>query len=63
MELGGADRRLHLDLSEPDHRYLLRTHLDHTGPALLREAPDPQVFGWCQGRPTEILFQLLRGKT
>ena len=63
VELGGADRRLHLDLSEPDHRYLLRTHLDHTGPALLREAPDPQVFGWCQGRPTEILFQLLRGKT
>lgn len=62
VEAGGGDERLHLDLSQEDHRFLLRTHLERTGLARLREAPGPTSFGWCAGRPTELLFQLTRGE-
>jgi hypothetical protein len=58
--LGGGDQWLRLDLSEADHRYLLRTHLTTTGTAVLQEAPDPRSFGWCGGRAHELLFQLTR---
>ena len=59
-ELGGDDQLLHLDLSEPDHRHLLRTHLNTTGTAHLREAPDPNTFGWSGGRPAELVIQCTR---
>ncbi|MEU1900633.1 lantibiotic dehydratase [Nocardiopsis dassonvillei] len=51
------DQRLTLDLTHPLHRYLLRTRLRSTSHLELREAPDPQDFGWL-GRAHELLLPL-----
>lgn len=57
--LGDSDRRIHLDLDEPAHRYLLRTELNRAGHAPLREAPEPDAYGWIDGRAHEIVLPLV----
>ena len=56
--LGEGDRRLRLDLDEPAHLHLLRSDLDRTGHATVREAPDVSAFGWLDGRAHEIVVPL-----
>lgn len=56
--LGDGDRRIHLDLTEPSHRVLLRTHVEREGKALLRAAPKPGDLGWTGGRAHEIVIPL-----
>ncbi|MCX4661131.1 lantibiotic dehydratase [Streptomyces uncialis] len=51
------DQRLPLDLAHPTHRLLLRTRLDRSRRVELREASEPQGFGWL-GRAHEILLSL-----
>ncbi|PDP86569.1 hypothetical protein CQJ94_16390 [Glycomyces fuscus] len=60
VDLGAGDQRLRLDLAEAAHLYLLRAHLDKEGSATLTEAPAASAFGWCEGRPTEVVVQLSR---
>lgn len=62
VDLGAGDQRLRLDLNEPGHLFLLRTHLNKEGSAVLTEAPSPTASGWCRGRPVEVVLQLRRGK-
>ncbi|MCX4558786.1 lantibiotic dehydratase [Streptomyces phaeochromogenes] len=52
------DRRLFLDLDEAGHRTLLRQHLDRTDLAVLVEAPEPEAYGWCDGRAHEVVVPL-----
>ncbi|WP_149829316.1 lantibiotic dehydratase [Streptomyces tailanensis] len=52
------DRRLFLDLDEAGHRALLRRHLDRTYLAVLVEAPEPEAYGWCDGRAHEVVVAL-----
>ncbi|MGW5973131.1 lantibiotic dehydratase [Streptomyces sp. NPDC055186] len=52
------DRRLFLDLDEAGHRTLLRRHLDRTRSAVLVEAPEPDAYGWCDGRAHEVVVPL-----
>ncbi|MFE9939116.1 lantibiotic dehydratase [Streptomyces hirsutus] len=52
------DRRLFLDLDEAGHRTLLRQHLDRTRLAVLTEAPEPEAYGWCDGRTHEVVVPL-----
>ncbi|MGI5451663.1 lantibiotic dehydratase [Streptomyces sp. CA-249302] len=56
--LGDGDRRMSLDLTEPSHRFLLRTHVERDGKALLRAAPEPGDLGWTGGRAHEIVVPL-----
>ncbi|MFD6303044.1 lantibiotic dehydratase [Streptomyces sp. NPDC060223] len=56
--LGDGDRRMNLDLAEPSHRVLLRTHVEREGRALLRAAPEPGDLGWTGGRAHEIIIPL-----
>ncbi|WP_405824433.1 lantibiotic dehydratase [Streptomyces sp. NBC_00838] len=53
-------QRVRLDLTIPAHRALLRAKLDRpdAGPVTLTEAPAPGAYGWCGGRPTEIVTLL-----
>ncbi|GAA1095865.1 lantibiotic dehydratase [Nocardiopsis metallicus] len=53
-----GERHLALDLDQPAHRHLLRTHLDRHHTATLTEAPALDAFGWCQGRAHEIVLPL-----
>lgn len=57
--LSDDDRRLRLALDERAHQHLLRADLDRTGRATLREAPDGNALGWCNGRAHEIVVPLL----
>ncbi|MER7930072.1 lantibiotic dehydratase [Streptomyces sp. NPDC096057] len=57
--LGDGDRRMHLDLAQPSHRVLLRTHLERDGKALLRAAPRPGDLSWTGGRAHEIVIPLV----
>lgn len=52
------DRRLFLDLAQAGHRTLLRQHLDRAPLAVLIEAPEPDAFGWCDGRTHEVVVPL-----
>ncbi|MCI0383808.1 lantibiotic dehydratase [Streptomyces sp. CNQ085] len=52
------DRHLFLDLGQPAHRTLLRRHLERTRLAVLVEAPEPEAYGWCDGRAHEIVVPL-----
>lgn len=54
--LGDGDQCVSLDLTEPSHRALLRTHLERDGKALLRTAPGPTDLGWTGGRAHEIVI-------
>ncbi|MGH3827545.1 MAG: lantibiotic dehydratase, partial [Pseudonocardiaceae bacterium] len=56
--LGADDRRLRLDLDEPAHLHLLRSDLDRTGHATMREAPETSAFGWLDGHAHEIVVPL-----
>ncbi|MFD5319198.1 lantibiotic dehydratase [Streptomyces sp. NPDC127098] len=56
--LAEDDRRLFLDLDQAGHRTLLRQHLDRAGTAVLVEAPEPEAYGWCDGRPHEVIVPL-----
>jgi thiopeptide-type bacteriocin biosynthesis protein len=56
--LGEGDQSISLDLAEPAHRALLRTHLDRAGKATLRAAPAPRDLGWTGGRVHEIVIPL-----
>jgi len=56
--LGDDDQRLRLDLTEPAHLHLLRTHLDRTSVAVLREAPTDAQLGWFDGRIHELVIPL-----
>jgi thiopeptide-type bacteriocin biosynthesis protein len=56
--MGEGDRCISLDLEEQSHRALLRTHLGHTGKALLSAAPGPQDLGWAGGHVHEIVIPL-----
>ncbi|WP_431890645.1 lantibiotic dehydratase family protein [Nocardiopsis alba] len=63
VELGLGDQRLRLSLSEPGCLFLLRTHLNKEGSAVLTQAPSPTASGWCHGRPVEVVLQLRRGRS
>ncbi|MFC7908346.1 lantibiotic dehydratase [Streptomyces nigra] len=56
--LSEADQCMALDLAEPSHRALLRTHLDRDGTVTLRPAPEPQDLGWTGGRAHEVVIPL-----
>lgn len=55
--LSRFDQRLRLDLHHPAHRALLRSHLDRPqfGQLTLIEAEPDDAYGWCGGRPHEIV--------
>jgi lantibiotic biosynthesis protein len=57
--LGEADLRLRLDLDQGLHLALLRSGLDRSGHATLREAPGTEAFGWLDGRAHEIVVPLV----
>ncbi|MEV7872602.1 lantibiotic dehydratase [Streptomyces sp. NPDC088124] len=55
------DTPLRLDLEHPAHRVLLRSHLERprsVGQLTLIEAEPPDAYGWCGGRPHEIVTYL-----
>jgi thiopeptide-type bacteriocin biosynthesis protein len=52
------DRRLFLDLDDAGHRSLLRAQLDRAGVVQLQEAPEPDAYGWCEGRAHELVMPL-----
>ncbi|MBC3990402.1 lantibiotic dehydratase [Streptomyces sp. AC563] len=55
------DTRLRLDLEQAAHRALLRSHLDRPrslGHLSLLEAEPENAYGWCGGRPHEIVTRL-----
>ncbi|WP_030546674.1 lantibiotic dehydratase [Streptomyces albus] len=56
--LSDADQRMALDLAEPSHRALLRTHLDRDGAVTLHPAPQHGGLGWTGGRAHEIVIPL-----
>ncbi|MET9411555.1 lantibiotic dehydratase [Streptomyces sp. NPDC002935] len=56
--LSEADQCMALDLAEPSHRALLRTHLDRDGKVTLHPAPQPQDLGWTSGRAHEVVIPL-----
>lgn len=54
VDLGAADQRLRLDLTEKAHLQLLRADLDRWGQVTLHEAPDSTACGWFDGHAHEI---------
>ncbi|WP_066953583.1 lantibiotic dehydratase [Streptomyces lushanensis] len=55
------DTPLRLDLEHPAHRALLRSHLERPRPfgqLTLVEAEPQDAYGWCGGRPHEIVTYL-----
>ncbi|MFI5822848.1 lantibiotic dehydratase [Streptomyces rishiriensis] len=55
------DTPLRLDLGHPAHRMLLRSHLERplsVGQLTLIEAEPQDAYGWCGGRPHEIVAYL-----
>ncbi|WP_240634092.1 MULTISPECIES: lantibiotic dehydratase [Streptomyces] len=57
--LSEADQCMALDLTEPSHRALLRTHLDREGKVTLRAGPKPGDLGWAGGRAHEVVIPLV----
>ncbi|MEU9774824.1 lantibiotic dehydratase [Streptomyces sp. NPDC047968] len=57
--LSEADQRIALDLAEPSHRALLRSHLNRDGRATLHPAPGPKALGWIGGRAHEAVIPLI----
>lgn len=58
VHLGEHDVLIRLNLNEPAHLAVLRTHLDRTGNATLTEAPNPHDYGWTGGHAHEIVIPL-----
>lgn len=56
--LSEADQCMALDMAEPSHRALLRTHLDRDGKVTLRPAPELRDLGWTGGRAHEVVIPL-----
>jgi thiopeptide-type bacteriocin biosynthesis protein len=56
--LAEGDRRLLLDLDQAAHRTLLRQHIDRARLAVLVETPEPDAYGWCDGRAHEVVVPL-----
>jgi len=56
--LGQHDTLIRLDLDEPAHLAILRTHLDRKDAAKLAEGPDHDAYGWLGGRPHEVVLPL-----
>jgi thiopeptide-type bacteriocin biosynthesis protein len=56
--LGENDVRIRLELNEPAHLAMLRTHLNRAGKATLTEAPDRHDYGWTGGHAHEIVIPL-----
>ncbi|MFD7897417.1 lantibiotic dehydratase [Streptomyces sp. NPDC059743] len=56
--LSEADQSMALDLTEPSHRALLRTHVNRDGKVTLRPAPRPEGLGWTGGRAHEVVIPL-----
>ncbi|MEU5107388.1 lantibiotic dehydratase [Streptomyces sp. NPDC021354] len=56
--LSQGDQCMALDLAEPSHRALLRTHLDRDGAVALRPAPEPGDLGWTGGLAHEVVIPL-----
>ncbi len=56
--LGEGDRRIRLDLDDAAHLHAVRAELDRCGHTTVREAPDPSVFGWIDGRAHDIVIPL-----
>jgi hypothetical protein len=54
--VGDDDVRIRLDLDEPAHLAVLRSHLDRQAHAVLTEGSEPS--GWLDSRPAEILLTL-----
>jgi thiopeptide-type bacteriocin biosynthesis protein len=54
------DQRLRLDLDQPGHRALLRSHLErpHVGAITLVETVGPHAYGWLDGHPHEVVALL-----
>jgi thiopeptide-type bacteriocin biosynthesis protein len=54
------DNQLRLDLEQPAHRALLRSHMDRLqfGQLTLAEAEPDDAYGWCGGRPHEFVTYL-----
>ncbi|SEG94749.1 protein-L-isoaspartate(D-aspartate) O-methyltransferase [Actinacidiphila yanglinensis] len=57
VALGEGDQRVPLDLAEPAHRALLRTHLDRKSTAVLRGSPGSPV-AWMNGHVHEVVIPL-----
>ncbi len=58
VHLGESDVRIRLDLNEPAHLAILRSHLNRTGKATVTEAPDHHDYGWNGGHAHEIVIPL-----
>ncbi len=58
VDLRDDDRSIRLNLDEPLHADLLRTHLMRTGQAVLTEPPHPSTYAWLGGRAHDIAFPL-----
>lgn len=56
--LGDDDRRIRLNLDEPAHLHILRSDLNRSAHATVREAPDTDAFGWLDGRAHEMVVPL-----
>jgi class I lanthipeptide synthase len=56
--LGEKDVGIRLDLNEPAHLAMLRTHLKRVGNATLTEAPDHHDYGWNGGHAHELVIPL-----
>jgi lantibiotic biosynthesis protein len=58
VHLGENDVRIRLDLNEPAHLAMLRSHLNRAGKATLTEATDHHDYGWNGGHAHEIVIPL-----
>lgn len=57
--LSEGDQAVALDLAEPSHRALLRTHLERDSKVTLHPAPAPKDLGWTGGRAHEVVIPLV----
>ncbi|MBV1940875.1 lantibiotic dehydratase [Streptomyces sp. BV286] len=57
--LSEADQCMALDLAEPSHRALLRTHLNRDGKVTLHPAPEPRDLGWTDRHAHEVVIPLV----
>ncbi|MGB6163268.1 MAG: thiopeptide-type bacteriocin biosynthesis protein [Pseudonocardiaceae bacterium] len=58
VHFGEQDVWICLDLNEPAHLAMLRTHLNRAGTATVTEAPDHYDYGWNNGYAHEIVIPL-----
>ena len=56
--LAEADQHLLLDLNDKLHLDILRTHLLRVDYAMLMEAPEPEGYGWIEGRAHSLVVPM-----